>query len=224
MNIKFSGTGMAFLSHYMATQDIRYYLNGIFLQPLTARQGGGVIGVATNGKALGLWHDQAGEADREIIIRVTKPLISSLGKFDKGLPRSLRVVDGRLICMSAEEEEIYIQPNPHAPVTGARMPWEVEGKFPDFTRVVKRADKFKDAQGPVDAIDARYLELLNKSVVGTTRFPNGVQLRQPAPLGEIYARFCAKDEAFAVVMPLSWGEIDIPKWLHQIFKAAEAKE
>ncbi|WP_312834455.1 hypothetical protein [Comamonas sp.] len=223
MNIKFSGTGMVFLSHYMATQDIRYYLNGIFLQPLTARQGSGVIGVATNGHILGLWHDQQGELDREVILHVTKPLLSALGKSDKGLPRSLRVIDGRLACLTAEDGEVYIQPNPHTPITGGRMPWEIEGKFPEFFRVVKRADKFADAPGPVDPVDARYLELLNRSVVGASRAPNGIELRQPAPNSEIYARFCAKDEAFAVVMPMRWGTSDVPKWLRQILKAAEAQ-
>ena len=152
MNIKFSGRGIAFLSHYMATNDIRYYLNGIMLRPLKADQGGGVIGVATNGNIIGLWHDAGGEIDRETILHITKPLVAALGKTTRGQYRNLVLRDNQLACTCFEGlEEHYIQPNDQK-ITIIN-PWEIEGKFPDLSRVLDSVRKVKESGGPVDAIN-----------------------------------------------------------------------
>lgn len=33
MNLKFSGRALAYLSHFKAESDIRYYLNGVYVAP-----------------------------------------------------------------------------------------------------------------------------------------------------------------------------------------------
>ena len=34
MNLKFSGRALAYLSHFKAESDIRYYLNGVYVAPM----------------------------------------------------------------------------------------------------------------------------------------------------------------------------------------------
>ena len=222
MNIKFSGRGIAFLSHYMATNDIRYCLNGIMLRPLKADQGGGVIGVATNGSIIGLWHDAGGEIDRETILHITKPLVAALGKTTRGQYRNLVLRDNHLACTCFEGlEEHYIQPNDQK-ITIIN-PWEIEGKFPDLSRVLDSVRKVKESGGPVDAINPAYLALLHKSMpADVRRFPS-ITLRQPNKHGIVYALFPSITDAFAGIMPMSDEVDDAPKWLQRLMRSTDAE-
>lgn len=40
MNLKFSGRALAYLSHFKAESDIRYYLNGVYIAPMPPEAGG----------------------------------------------------------------------------------------------------------------------------------------------------------------------------------------
>lgn len=218
MNIKFSGRGLAFLSHYMATNDIRYYLNGIFLTPMP--DGPGVIGAATNGHVLGLWRDPAGEIDRPAILKVTKGLITACKKPETFLEN----VDGRLTCVQRMDrkagygEEIFVQPNTRQKPSDTVEAWEVEGTFPVLHRVTpKVTDKMLGMTG---AISAQYLEIMSRSLIeaaktgGFGRFGVATHAQQRTADGSILFLAPLVPEAVAVVMPINTSGMKIGSpWL-----------
>ncbi len=77
MNLSFSGRGLSFLAHFMATKDIRYYLKGVYVRPMTADEGGGVLAAATNGHILGMWRDHDGECGRPAILRILPGMVTA---------------------------------------------------------------------------------------------------------------------------------------------------
>lgn len=225
MHLKFSGRGLAFLSHYMAQNDIRYYLNGIYLAPMPSGQG--VIGAATNGHVMGIWRDPDGRIERPVIARISKGLASACRKPDT----SIENIDGRLTCVQHKPGEgggafeLYVQPN-DKPIAFARTPgvepWEVEGKFPAVSRVVP---KLSDAALGVEAtVNATYLGLIAASLPGTKRYGNGVFMRQVHKDGSVLVLCPNVQEAVIVVMPMRGDPLDnhwLPAWLQHAARAEE---
>lgn len=219
MNIQFKGKGLAFISHYMAKYDIRYYINGVCLRPLPREAGGGVMGIATNGHVMGMWHDADGHVDREVILRITPELVRACSKRPKGLTGdpTLSLVDGRL-AITVDSSEVYIQPNEYrAPDPKGKPhtlePWEIGGKFPDAGIVIPN---IADAvHGPADCVNHEYLELISKSLPKSKW--TGVQMFQAHKGGAILVLPTEHPEAAVVLMPMR-DEITAPTWLKR-FKA-----
>lgn len=218
MNLKFSGQGLAFLFHYMATQDIRYYLNGVYVAPLSAEAGGGVIGAATNGHVLGMWHDKEGTATRAAILRISKPLARACASKDgPGEQKpTLVLADNRLACMRGGEE-LYIQPNEYRdperkPRGGwANEPWEVPGNFPNIARVVP--DHTKAEIGMTGSVNATLLALVTASLPKSrSRYGTGVTIRQINKDSGNLVLFDGLPEAMAVIMPMR-TDFEVPAWL-----------
>lgn len=207
MSMKFSGRGLAFLSNYMAKHDIRYYLNGIFINPIP---GGGAVGVASNGHIAGLWHDKDGAIEKPMILAVTPPLVRACaGKGMYGMPPTLELRDGRLACMSGLNE-IYIQPNEHIERgENSLEPWEVAGKFPDVTRLLPNPEEF--AQGSGDAFSSDYFAVIAKSFKG-----DAVVLRQASKSSAAVLVAQSIPEAVAIIMPVRNQEASLPAWLGAI--------
>ncbi len=208
MNLKFSGRGLAYLAHFKAENDIRYYLNGVCFQPLPADAGGGVIGAATNGHILGLWHDRDGHVDRTVIAAITRPLVAA----SKKPGTQLEAIDGRLAVIRYEMiggaqkaiEEMCVQPNgPRTPRDGVPA-WEVEGKFPDLLKVVRERDHY--GEGVTGEFNPEYLRLIAAAIsAASTReqrsWCNGVQMRQHDKDGAMLVLPVTMPEALAIVMP-----------------------
>ena len=55
----------AFLANFASTEDTRFYLNGVYIEPHPA---GGVVMVATDGHVMGVAHDPDGSCDAPAII------------------------------------------------------------------------------------------------------------------------------------------------------------
>ena len=220
MNLKFSGRGLAYLSHFMAKQDIRYYLNGVCFQPLPADAGGGVIGAATNGHVLGMWYDKDGSCDRTVIAPIARPLVVACKKHGT----QLEVVDGRLAAIRYEViggepvrvEELCVQPN------GTRTPrdgvpaWEIEGKFPDLLRVVRDREHY--GEGPTGEFGAEYFGLVADAIraamsKGQRRYSVGLQMRQHDKDSAMIVWGSQMPEALAVIMPRRGDDGPGAPWL-----------
>ncbi|HEN8721178.1 TPA: hypothetical protein U8215_000825 [Pseudomonas aeruginosa] len=72
---------LAAVSLFMAHNDVRYYLNGISIEPASQ---GGVLLIATNGHHIGVMHDPDGWAGNKIIISPSKALVAGLKKRNAG--------------------------------------------------------------------------------------------------------------------------------------------
>lgn len=229
MNIKFSGQGLAFLSHYVAEHDIRYYLTGVYLRPMPAEAGGGVLGAASNGHVMGLWHDKDGQIDRPAILRITPELVRACGgKVGRktGDPM-LTVLDSRLACVVGDAE-VYIQPNElqekggKLKATEGMEPWEIVGKFPDVGRVLPNLAEAN--RGPDNLINANYLKLFAKSLPRSDKWGASAVLRQAGKDAPILGLSPRVPQAAVVIMPMrdSESELAPPTWLDR-FKRHEQR-
>lgn len=166
MNLNFSGRGLAYLAHFMATNDIRYYLNGVRFQPLPAEAGGGVLGAATNGHILGMWYDKDGSCDRGVIATISRQLAAACKKPGT----QLEAMDGRLAVIRYAEidgepkrvEEMCVQPNGTRMERAGVPAWEIEGTFPDLLRVVR--DRGSYTIGATGEFNSEYLGLVDKAL------------------------------------------------------------
>lgn len=226
MNLKFSGKGLAFLSHYMADHDIRYYLNGVYLAPMPGG-GPGVVGAATNGHVLGMWRDSEGHIDRPAILTITKGLVSACKKSDTVIENR----DGRLTCVQYKPEkkgygeELYVQPNSRKKPGDRVEAWEVEGRFPVLTKVAPKLQEL--TIGLTGAVNATYLGLISKSLPYNNKFGDGVLLRQVNKDGAILVLCDTIPEAVMVIMPMRDRDTPSSPWLenwrerHEMIDAVE---
>lgn len=223
MNLKFSGRGLAYLSHFMAKRDIRYYLNGVCFTPLPPKAGGGVLGAATNGQAIGLWYDPNGTADRKVIATISKQMAAACKKPETFIEN----IDGRLTCVQrkAKEQgigwEIYTQPTgkPLEHIKSRVERWEIEGTYPDLTRVVLDPSYYD--QGFEGVFNSKYLGILQRAAaVGSDstakKFGAGITMRQRHKDDGIFVTFDLIPEAMAIVMPMRQRDMgDGVPWLRK---------
>lgn len=228
MELSLDGRAVAFLAHYMAQNDIRYYLNGIYVAPMPDGAGPGAIAAATNGHVLGMWHDQDGTAARPAIMKVSKPLARACKPGTRLVTRDRRLT---VICSEGRRigDELYIDPARHAGDRGAE-PWEVEGTFPGLDRVIHEPDEAKI--GLAGDINADYLGTISaslKSVLPSMKHlsrARSLRMRQVTPEGAILALCAELPEVIMVVMPLRDRVKVQPSWLERWRtgeKAAQAK-
>lgn len=229
MKLKFSGRGLAFLHHFKANMDIRYYLNGVYLAPMPAEAGGGVIGAACDGHTLGMWHDKDGQIERAVIARITTPLVTACKKPDAYLTN----LDGRLAVMApyrqsghavknAPDVELCVQPNGMKRTDGGPA-WELLGNFPDISRVARNNRATPGLEYPREAmfLNSVYLARIGKAFPREKNFC-GLIVQQNRPGDAVVFSSPETPEAFALMMPMhKHGEETEPVWLARWLAAVD---
>lgn len=205
---------VAAICEFKAKNDIRYYLNGVYVEPLPA---GGAVIVATNGHAIGLWRDPSAVVERSAILRIGKNLREACREADDG---RLELVDGRLVVTNAQKTEYHVQPNGEK--DGEVTKWEVEGKYPDWKTV------FPDEcqVGPMGMFNAMYMKMVHKTLkIATGNDFAGITLRQSDENKSIFVSCGFLPDFAAVVMPMRDDrKINYPKWLSEFKAAGKAAE
>lgn len=155
---------------FMAKCDVRYYLNGIYIEPHREK---GVVIVATNGRTLAAFHDPDGWAEKAIIVGgISKQLISACctkGTNRIGGSHSLFIGIDFAVVTSQEgtPESAFDAHNLYA----GRIEL-VDAKYPDWKRVVEGASKSGADRG-AGAINPDYLALLSKVLYRLNRTKYG---------------------------------------------------
>jgi len=208
MNISLNSKFVAAVAQFKAGHDIRYYLNGVYVEP--GPDGGAMI-VATNGHALCLWLDPDGVVDRPVILRTGGPLLTACARKDA---KYLKLTSDRLTVTDKNDQELFVQPN--------KEKWEIEGKFPDWKRVIPETS---DVASLFDALNPSYVSLVTRTLkIGTTsdKWENGICFNQSAKNhGIVVTSTSMKAENFlAVIMPLRECEARKPKWVKGLKPAA----
>ena len=216
-----------------AQKDVRYYLNAVHIEP---HPQGGVVVVATNGHFMGAIHDPDGwiapGVQSVLIGAVSKRLLSACmaRRGPDGEPPALLWIAEKYSLVSsledaAEEPELFGQ---HAHLTERTE--LVDGKFPDWRRVVPSQRQHFEGQFP--CINGEYLEVFNKIGVmlsGQKRWSGGgMYLEASASNAKIVVRFNAHDlidRFVGVVMPMKGNEVKsiLPAWAMTEAKSAETK-
>lgn len=181
---------------FAATNDIRYYLAGIYVQPTDK----GAAIVATDGAQMIVIVDETGKASRPGIFRFSAPIIAKCKTIKT---RRVQTLAGRVAVVGDDGEELAIQ--------AGKV--EIEGRYPEVHKVLSSSPKRERARLP--AISGKNLErigtaarLLAKlygsthSAVGHFANPNdegrgvasAITAGRPAPLAVIVTMPIRDDE------------------------------
>lgn len=228
MKLNIPAQAIAFAAHFMADNDIRYYLKGIYVRPMTPDEGGGVLAAATNGYILGMWRCDADKTvcERAAILRITPGLVSACRKNTE--QRRVTIANNRITVIESGKAvtdvtatEVYIQP-----ATGwvagvcEYQPWELPGshiaKYPDIMRPVPDATE----NGAVGKMRADYIETIAKAFresMGRIRrrkgYVAGINMRQVDANTSTLVVSEDIPQAVAIIMPMRAGVQPVPTWL-----------
>lgn len=177
----------AFALPFAAAQDVRYYLNGILITP---SKDGGVIIAATDGHLLFCVRDEAGMADRPVILPLQKKDHAATLK----RAAHIRVFEnGDFDAINEDKVTTWVSPGK-----------EIEGKFPDIFGLLGDLNGWKD--GLVGSLNPAYLHRVMQCAPranyrGIRFFQQGEKPDSNATLFTL-----SHPKAFGLVMPMRIGE------------------
>lgn len=215
MKLNLNARLVAAICEFKAKNDIRYYLNGVYVEPLPA---GGAVIVATNGHAMGIWRDTSAEVERPAILRIGKNLREVC---QEAADARLELIDGRLTVTNKQKTEYHVQPN--GGKDGSPASWEIaRDKYPLWKAVFP--DECKT--GPVGMFNAAYLKLVHKALkIATGNDFAGITLRQSDEKKSIFVSSSLLTDFAAIIMPMyDDSKINYPSWLSELKAAEKAAE
>lgn len=200
--------------------DIRYYLNAVHIE---RHPEGGVVIVATNGHFMGAMHDPDGWVHPDhtsvLVGTASKRLLSacSARRGPDGEPPALLWVAEKFSLVSSlpdtsEEPELF---GPYAHLTEKTE--LVDGKFPDWRRVVPKERQQLESQFP--CLNGEYLEVFNRIGVllsGQKSFGGG-GIHLEASAEKVVVRYNSHelmDRFLGIVMPMRGDDVKtiLPSW------------
>ncbi|QLI49422.1 DNA polymerase III beta subunit [Pseudomonas phage vB_PaeM_USP_18] len=213
---------------FAAEKDVRYYLNGVRIEPHPQQ---GAILVATNGHRLAVIHDPDGWCKEPIIVGdIPRALVAACkvkGSFLKLTePKQLWISKGGAVLMGLGDTEPPTDPF-NAGALHINKIAIVDGKFPDWRRVMptERADSL--VRFP--AVNPKYLAEIHTAASilepNQKKWGGAVRLEAKDEQSVIVARILGIDllERFVlVIMPLR--EMASPKTIVPAFAMAPAQE
>ena len=228
MKLKLPAPAIAFLAPFVAQKDIRYYLNGLNVRPLSAEEGGGVLLAATNGHIAGLWHAADATCERMATLHITSETVEACRK--NSAVRHVTIANDRLAVIEQVGDqppvEIYIQPsNTWANAQNTVLkPWEVAGAadHPANKRLLEVLHGECD-RGPTCMVDSNLLKAITKAFrAGSDKGTPPLYMRQETHTGSVVVLSEYMPHAAAVVMP--WRDYGLPRptWIDRL-KSARAR-
>lgn len=215
-NLELSAHCCAIVAPFLAKQgEARYYLRGINVSPAP---GGGAIVCATNGHAMGVYHDRTATCE-----------VAATLRFDRGtLAACAGVGDERLVVMRYDRlavidqygKELHIQPG--SPLVDDSIP------YPSYEKVIPRAESLQ--RGMVAAVNGTLIGLVTQATRVAER-----ALRRSAYMRAIefynvdgdrnkctVARIADLPDFLAVLMPMRVESPApaLPEWLTAVRSAA----
>lgn len=118
--MKLSANAVRLAYQFAAKQDIRYYLNGVNVEPAA---GGGALITATDGHRLTQVHDREATNVEPMIISLDK---ASQAALKRGTWVSTDIDDKRVAILNSDDMPIHLQIEQY----------KIEAKFPDWRRVL----------------------------------------------------------------------------------------
>jgi hypothetical protein len=204
LRISFDPAHLVRLHPFMAQHDIRYYLNGVYVEPANE----GAYLVVSDGHTLAIIHDKTATitgADHAII-SVEPPLVRAAklatgrdwrAKQARVLVRGQRASVAIDMDAAVHDGEVYIQPGRCV----------IEGKFPDWRKVLPAFKQLRLGVGTESAhVNCSYLARLEKI---TRRNCRGITLwHDPTRgAGPVVVQFVDVREMVALIMPMR-GDIE----------------
>ena len=215
MNLNIKASIMAAVSQFKANQDIRYYLEGVYVDPVED----GVVIVATNGHMLCAWRDTTGKAERPAILRIGNQLKAACGG---GFGKRLTIIDGRLTVLDKDGMELFVQSREK----NSKDSWEVQGKFPGWRDAIPEA-KADEPNPSLEPVNPLYLQDFQKALKtgrdGVGHKAVGISLSQPIKGRALIVTAAEVPDFIAAVMPMRQDTQPTPAWV-RLPKVAAVEE
>ena len=208
-NLQLSAHCCAIVAPFIAKSGgLRFYLRGINVSP---SPGGGAIVCATNGHAMGVYHD------RNAVCEVAATFMFDRGALAAcaggGAERQVVMRNGRLTVIDKHGNEIYIQPG--SPVVDGSIP------FPSYEKVIPRAETLQ--RGMVAAVNGTLIGLVTQAAIVADRTLRSGILTRGIEFFNVdgsanactLARVAVLPDFLAVLMPLRVDPMKsvLPEWL-----------
>lgn len=209
MKLNLQARLVAAVAQFKASNDIRFYLNGVYVEP---RPQGGAVIVATNGHAIGVWLDESGEIERPAILRIGAKLQAACQGADT---KRLTIVDDRLAVLSNDGTELHIQ-HQQIKMSGS---WEIAGKFPDYKAVIKIPDSHPALRS---ALNPEYIARIDRALsIGIGNKSKSVTTHQNSQHEVIVFTSCAAPNFVGAIMPMRESLTPYPAWLKNMQARAD---
>lgn len=194
---------LAFVLRFRAINDVRYYLNSFYAEPL---EEGGCILVATDGHRLGVIKSSQSHVLEPVIVRTTPPLDNLIAGRN---PAEELVLDDRKSAVRLMRHNVptFIQPGDGA----------IDAKYVNWRKVFPPLDELVD--GFPGAVNAQYLKGTIDAFAAMNVWPNGIYFQHKPEkdhFGVIVVRPIADVDMAALVMPIKYERKPLPEWLRQI--------
>lgn len=184
---------------FMACQDIRYYLNGIHVEPVET---GGCVITATDGHTLAAMFSAKSYAEQPAILQWSAAMTTHAKKANRGKvdPRIVLESQDARLTLLAGKEELFIQ---------AGKAW-VEGKYPEWRAAVP-------AEVDIGLPGTYQAQYLNKVLAAGESIGarNGIQFfhGKNGKDGTLLARFTSHPDLLCLVMPMrGMHDESVPTW------------
>lgn len=156
---RINAADLARVAPFAATNDVRYYLNGVCIEPAD----GGAVIVATNGHILAATFSHNSHVERTVILPMNSAFITKLRAARRD--GVVTVQDGNAFPVLRKiTDTTYVHP--------ASL---IDGTFPDWRRVVGSTDEL--SEGIPGAYDVHYLKVAIDTVTAAIGHENYAGVR-----------------------------------------------
>jgi DNA polymerase-3 subunit beta len=219
----------AAMSVFMAVRDVRYYLEGVFIEPHPEK---GVIMVATDGHTLGLIHDPDGWVAAPIIVGgISKKLISACStagvEHRMTVPKLLYI--SQMGAVVTGDANIFAEVNPFAMLSLHMSKIEIiDAKYPDWRKVVCLKREAGESFPCVNAVYLARLASVAKLLIPNHKYGQGVEMFFGERNTSVVARFTTHDleqRFVGLLMPMhnEAPKKQLPDWLMPTEEPAAAE-
>jgi hypothetical protein len=220
-DVTISSKYIPILAGFMAKMDIRYYLNGIYVEPHPEK---GVILVATDGHAMVIIHDEQGKTNGSYICALPEKIVAACSpkklKDIYKCPQVLQFVGNAGYVMSSREADPRDISRWHIHTSYCEI---IDGKFPDWKKSIPRV------LHPADRIEVNSVHLnkiTSAAKVSSGFSPVTVFTNGNIDSGAFVLRIDSMPELCAIVMPMRIDDrtaiqSPVPEWLKSVLPAPD---
>jgi hypothetical protein len=191
---------LAAVMPFRAHGDVRYYLDGIYVEPCDA---GGCMIVATEGHMLGAIHSPEARTDKARLLRITDGF--------EGALKGRNTLNNGVVSLAAENARITLRINGIEEYVQPGIPF-IDGKFPDWRKVVPPVEHIQP--GISACLQSRYLAKLWKTCP-IERYA-GVFLSHDArnpDAGAAIVQFVRSPSLIVLIMAMKFERPPLPDWI-----------
>lgn len=199
------------LAPFISTEETRYYLNGVFIEPHPET---GALLVATDGYHLGVIHDETAECDKAAIWPIDPYLVKWLTEWkweamreddeEVGMSKERRDIDEMVARFDGRHVDI-LSTGGKSPLHFSAASEPIDGTYPDWRKVLNKEAK-DDRSG--HGFDPKFLGAF--ASVGEC-----IRIHFPAANRPAVIRVDSVPEFFGLLMPKTFqtDDTEMPAWL-----------